>query len=49
MKSILDKSFKYRDSASTDIRKTFERIRAEQKKKAEARAHVLISIQRKKA
>jgi hypothetical protein len=30
-KSILDPSFKYRNSASTDVRKTFERIRREQR------------------
>ena len=28
-KSILDPEFKYRNSASTDVRKTFERIRKE--------------------
>jgi hypothetical protein len=27
MKSILDRSFKYTPSASTDVRKTFERVR----------------------
>jgi hypothetical protein len=29
MKSILDPSFRYRPSHATDIRKTFERVRAE--------------------
>lgn len=29
MKSILDKSFKYTPSSSTDIRKTFARVRRE--------------------
>jgi hypothetical protein len=29
MKSILDRSFRYTPSHATDIRKTFERIRAE--------------------
>ena len=29
-KSILDSAFKYRTAVSTDIRKTFERIRHEQ-------------------
>ena len=31
MKSILDPQFKYRNAASTDIRKTFERIRRERR------------------
>jgi hypothetical protein len=35
MKSILDPSFRYRPSHATDIRKTFERIRKEQKRAAE--------------
>ncbi len=35
MSRILHKSFRYVDSASTDISKTFRRIRAEQKAKAE--------------
>jgi hypothetical protein len=30
-KSILDPEFKYRNAASTDLRKTFERIRKEQR------------------
>ncbi len=30
MKSILDPSFKYVPSVSTDLRKTFERVRREQ-------------------
>ena len=30
-KSILDPNFKYRDSRSTDLRKTFERVRREQR------------------
>jgi hypothetical protein len=29
-KSVFDKSFKYRNSSSTDIRLTFERVRREQ-------------------
>lgn len=40
MKSILDKSFKYTPSAQTDIRRTFARIRAEQKKTAQAPVNV---------
>lgn len=31
MKSILDKDFKYVPSTKTDVRKTFDRIRKEQK------------------
>lgn len=34
MKSILDPKFKYHDSASTDIRRTFARIRRERKREA---------------
>lgn len=30
-KSILDPEFKYRNAASTDVRRTFERIRKEQR------------------
>lgn len=36
-KSILDPDFKYRNSASTDVRKTFERIRREQRLEEERR------------
>jgi hypothetical protein len=32
-KSLLDPSFNYRNSASTDVRLTFERIRREQREK----------------
>jgi hypothetical protein len=32
MKSILDRSFRYTKSADTDIRKTFARIRREQRR-----------------
>ena len=35
MKRITDKSFKYVPAAETDIRKTFDRIRREQKAKEE--------------
>lgn len=33
MKTILDSSFRYRPSFDTDVRKTFERVRREQKAK----------------
>jgi hypothetical protein len=36
-KSILDADFKYRNAASTDVRKTFERIRREQRLEEERR------------
>ena len=48
MKSILDPTFRYTNSANTDIRRTFARIRREQKKRertgiaAAAPANVLV-------
>ena len=36
-KSILDPEFKYRNAASTDVRKTFERIRRERRLEQERR------------
>jgi hypothetical protein len=36
MKSILDDSFRYTKSVDTDIRKTFARIRREQRQQAKA-------------
>jgi hypothetical protein len=38
VKSILDKSFKYTDSTSTDLRKTFARIRKELRDKNQGTA-----------
>jgi len=38
MKSILDPSFHYTPSVETDIRKTFARIRREQRDRERARA-----------
>lgn len=38
MKSILDKSFKYTPSASTNLWETFERVRRQQKAEAKAKA-----------
>jgi hypothetical protein len=37
MKSILDRSFRYVPSASTDVRKTFARARREQRRAGEGR------------
>ncbi len=48
MKSILDPTFRYTNSANTDVRKTFARIRREQKRRertdanATAPANVLV-------
>jgi hypothetical protein len=39
-KSILDSEFKYRNAASTDVRKTFERIRREQQRVEQERQDV---------
>jgi len=40
MKSILDPTFQYTPSLKTDVRKTFARIRREQKAREQARAGV---------
>lgn len=37
-KSVLDPQFKYRNAVSTDLRKTFERIRREQELQRERAA-----------
>jgi hypothetical protein len=37
MKSILDRSFRYTPSTSTDLRKTFARLRREQRAKVPER------------
>ena len=36
MKSILDRSFRYTSSAAKDLRKTFDRIRREQRRQSMA-------------
>ena len=40
MKSILDRSFQYTPSAQTDLRKTFARIRREQRMREVTQAQV---------
>jgi hypothetical protein len=40
MKSILNKDFRYTPSAETDLRKTFARVRREQKAREEQAAAV---------
>jgi hypothetical protein len=41
MKSILDRSFQYTPAAQTDLRRTFKRVREEQKKRERAEAERL--------
>ena len=40
MKSILDPEFHYTSAVETDLRKTFARVRREQRRQQEARAQV---------
>ena len=40
MKSILDSTFRYTNSANTDLRKTFARVRREQRRRADAQETV---------
>ena len=55
MKSILDSSFRYTSSVETDLRKTFARIRREQRalqqsqQKAEAESLQKVRLLRQKA
>jgi hypothetical protein len=39
VKSILDRSFRYTSSVETDLRKTFARIRREQRAQQQSLAH----------
>lgn len=48
MKRITDKDFKYVPAAATDIRKTFERIKREQKEKAKMNNVSTIPFQARK-
>ena len=43
MKSILDSSFRYTPSAQTDVRKTFARLRREQRKADLARVQTIVA------
>ena len=47
MKSILDRSFRYVPSHSTDVRKTFERIRKERETKV-APVYGVVPLNREK-
>jgi len=51
MKSLLDPSFRYVKSVDTDLRKTFARIRREQKRSASESSgpmvHAVLRLQRK--
>lgn len=44
MKSILDRSFRYTTSAQTDLRKTFARVRREQRVQAQAEAEAKLKV-----
>jgi len=49
VKRILDPKFKYVPAAATDIRRTFQRIRAEQRKSAEETQAKVQPLKRKSA
>ena len=49
MKSILDRGFKYVPAAATDIRRTFARIRAEQRRIAAEQEQKVAQIKKKVA
>jgi hypothetical protein len=55
VKSILDSSFRYTNSVETDLRKTFARIRRQQRTeqqaqaKADAESHLKVRLLRQKA
>lgn len=49
MKSILDKSFRYTPAAQTDIRKTFARLRREQKEREREQLDRIIKLPARKA
>ena len=47
MKSILDPEFRYTPSVETDLRKTFARIRREQRRVKEARSVAEAEVRKK--
>jgi hypothetical protein len=47
MKSILDPSFRYTKSVETDLRKTFARVRREQRKQQQEQSTVSAEVMRK--
>lgn len=47
MKSILDPAFRYVPSTSTDLRKTFARVRREQRQAAEERTKKVAQLPKK--
>lgn len=48
MKSILHRDFKYVSAAATDIRRTFARVRAEQKRIAAEQVEKVAQIKQRK-
>lgn len=48
MKSILDRSFRYVPSHSTDVRKTFERIRRDRAAAEQRGAETVVPMNREK-
>jgi hypothetical protein len=47
VKSILDRSFQYTPSAQTDVRKTFARVRREQKMREASQSKADVDVNRK--
>jgi hypothetical protein len=47
MKSILDPSFRYTKSVETDLRKTFARIRREQRRHQQDQSAISVELTRK--
>lgn len=47
--SLLDRAFKYRDSASTDVRRTFQRVRRAQRQAEKAPSSSVVRIKTRRA